>query len=97
MMKCDYDALASYLVLLDEAFKCLKNVFSDVETCNGVILKSSNWDAPTRGYYLNEVKFLTDTFNTIEGYFDDIVNYLSNVINNYYIADMNLGKAITGD
>lgn len=95
-MRCDYETLASYLALLDTIFNYINEVFSNLEFSNNTVKNSNNWEGPASDFYSTKAQNLLEQFDTISAHFTNIKGYIENVINNYYMIDMNLGNTISG-
>lgn len=93
-MYCNYNALAECAIKLNKNFKEVSKSISNIE--NSVSLINSYCHSDTRDYFYEKFQKLQDDFDIITNQFQNINQYIDQVINNYKSAENDMMNIFGG-
>ena len=93
-MYYDESQLINYSNELRRNFNNLQSIISDIEEKFNEIVKSNNWDSPTKEIFSGELETIKNEFDKVYNIFLNVNNYIDNVITNYQNFENQMNNAI---
>ena len=93
-MKCDYELLSQYRSELENIFRYFLMTLHSIKDSNDIICSNDNWQSLAGDYYKDITNNLDNNEKITSEKFQNILDYLENVVTNYEMLDRNGFKFI---